>query len=98
MTLSPILRERAKWTRIAAQLDRELGPVTFQGLPMADGESVSEWRVRNQSAIEAHLAGRRGLAFIVCAAHSTPDYSVCTLDCGNTARDCERCFAEEEYG
>jgi hypothetical protein len=58
MTLSTTLRERAKWARIAAQLDRELGPVTFQPVPMRDGESVAEWRARNQAAIAADLAGK----------------------------------------
>lgn len=55
MVLSLTLRERARWARIAAQLDRELGPVTHQPLPMRDGESVAEWRARNRASIEAHL-------------------------------------------
>ena len=78
MPVSSSLRERARWTRIAAQLDRELGPVTFQPVPMRDGESVAEWRARNIAAIEADLAerhyvrqdqARRGLPFILCQAH-----------------------------
>jgi hypothetical protein len=56
MALSSSLRETRKWARIAAQLDRELGPITFHGVPMRGDESVAEWRARNQSAIRAHLA------------------------------------------
>jgi hypothetical protein len=55
MALSPSLRETRKWARIAAQLDRELGPVTHQPIPMRDGESVAEWRARNRASIEAQL-------------------------------------------
>jgi hypothetical protein len=55
MALSSSLRETRKWARIAAQLDRELGPVTHQPVPMRDGESVAEWRARNLASIEAHF-------------------------------------------
>lgn len=55
MALSSSLREARKWARIAYQLDRELGPITHQPLPMRDGESVAEWRARNRASIEAHL-------------------------------------------
>lgn len=58
MAISQRLREQAKWARIAAQLDRELGPITSGPVPMRDGESVSEWRARNQEAIRADLAQR----------------------------------------
>jgi hypothetical protein len=52
------LRETRKWARIAAQLDRELGPVTFGPVPMRDGESVAEWRARNLKAIRLHLGAK----------------------------------------
>jgi hypothetical protein len=58
MATSQTLRETRKWARIAAQLDRELGPVTIGPVPMRDGESVVEWRARNLEAIRLHLGAK----------------------------------------
>lgn len=55
MALSNSLRETRKWARIAAQLDRELGPVTHQPVPWQDGDTAASWRARNLASIEAHL-------------------------------------------
>jgi hypothetical protein len=52
------LSRRARWARDAAALDREFGPVTSPVLPMQDGESVADWRKRQQAAIREHLGVR----------------------------------------
>lgn len=66
MAHSSTLSETRKWARIAARLDRELGPVTHQPVAMRDGESVAEWRARNIASIEAHLSSR-GAALLLPA-------------------------------
>lgn len=59
---SSTLTERARWARIAYQLDQEFASVAAP-IAMLDGESVADWRARNRAAIEASLACRSGQCY-----------------------------------